>query len=491
MKKQMWIEQISRFHPSAPVAPPMGIGQQMCPTADRDPHDHIWVTGYHQKTSRTSHVGALPTRPHGVDQQPPKGLENPDEVQEHLWMRDYGSNEQSTSPFPPVKLSLRTDSKGEDVSLDSDIPDHIWAQDHDSKPGSPSGYHSRMPSISSMVNSEEEAARWEIKDNIWIRDEGFKTPPLTAYQTQSPLLPNDSNRARDPIACGNHDHIRRVYPSLPEPHPAQSSAPSVSQSTEQQVEEQRILKQNIGTGGTSRRSVPSTRGQSRPPRPQQNSEVLISVPYAASMYTEKGTPIQMTPPRPLPEVTGASRVNTQPVDHAPSNLLTNLSVKPTAASCKPEEPVRPKRRRNSKADHNQFRPAQTRINTKSSTQTKGTASSTNSTYTNRNSSPPNVTVTPSSAPLSITPEPPADFVCPLTKKVMKEPILFEDGHIYEKTALCTWLGSSYRSPLTEKPIKDGHYMPDTELKGRIKSWKKQHLQRVLKIAHDGASEADC
>jgi len=46
----------------------------------------------------------------------------------------------------------------------------------------------------------------------------------------------------------------------------------------------------------------------------------------------------------------------------------------------------------------------------------------------------------------------SDFVCPITKKVFCDPLLYSDGYMYEKEAMAIWQKSSEESPMTGENI---------------------------------------
>tara|TARA_Y100000589_G_C27057787_1_gene590053 strand:+ start:253 stop:507 length:255 start_codon:yes stop_codon:yes gene_type:complete len=52
-------------------------------------------------------------------------------------------------------------------------------------------------------------------------------------------------------------------------------------------------------------------------------------------------------------------------------------------------------------------------------------------------------------------------VCPLTNKIMIDPVIASDGHSYEKKALEEWLSDKKTSPITDEELKKvflGEYM---------------------------------
>ncbi|XP_025893929.1 WD repeat, SAM and U-box domain-containing protein 1 [Nothoprocta perdicaria] len=72
-----------------------------------------------------------------------------------------------------------------------------------------------------------------------------------------------------------------------------------------------------------------------------------------------------------------------------------------------------------------------------------------------------------SAPVAI----PDEFLCPITRELMKEPVIAADGYSYEKEALENWLSSKRRSsPMTNLPLPSVLLTPNRSLKTAISRW---------------------
>jgi tetratricopeptide (TPR) repeat protein len=63
------------------------------------------------------------------------------------------------------------------------------------------------------------------------------------------------------------------------------------------------------------------------------------------------------------------------------------------------------------------------------------------------------------------------YTCPLTQNIMIEPVLAEDGYLYDKCAIESWIinGNNY-SPLTNKPFNTYYIEPIDEFKEYINSF---------------------
>merc|ERR1719415_502530 len=68
---------------------------------------------------------------------------------------------------------------------------------------------------------------------------------------------------------------------------------------------------------------------------------------------------------------------------------------------------------------------------------------------------------------------PEEFICPITQDVMKNPVLFSDGFVYEKAAIEEWLISRRKtSPMTNLPMTSTKMDFQKELKDRINEFMK-------------------
>ena len=60
-----------------------------------------------------------------------------------------------------------------------------------------------------------------------------------------------------------------------------------------------------------------------------------------------------------------------------------------------------------------------------------------------------------------------EFKCPITNELPLDPVLAEDGKVYERSAIETWLQNNQRSPLTNEAIGN-RLTPATQIKNIIK-----------------------
>eukprot|EP00505_MAST-04D_sp_SCG-Rhode-Island_P002120 Stramenopile-MAST_4_protein_2120 len=74
---------------------------------------------------------------------------------------------------------------------------------------------------------------------------------------------------------------------------------------------------------------------------------------------------------------------------------------------------------------------------------------------------------------------PAEFICPLTMKLMKEPVLTPYGQTYEKAAIHEYLDDyQNRCPKTGQPLARVDLQKNEKLRKKIKTWKRGILENV-------------
>ncbi|XP_062237062.1 WD repeat, SAM and U-box domain-containing protein 1 isoform X1 [Platichthys flesus] len=67
---------------------------------------------------------------------------------------------------------------------------------------------------------------------------------------------------------------------------------------------------------------------------------------------------------------------------------------------------------------------------------------------------------------------PDEFLCPITRELMKEPVIAADGYSYEKEAIESWINTKNRSsPMTNLPLLTTLLTPNHTLKMAIGRWK--------------------
>jgi len=63
-----------------------------------------------------------------------------------------------------------------------------------------------------------------------------------------------------------------------------------------------------------------------------------------------------------------------------------------------------------------------------------------------------------------------NIVCPLTARVMEDPVFAADGWSYEREAIAQWLTKHATSPVTSAPLAHNRLVPNHQLKAQIIAW---------------------
>ncbi|NXG35406.1 WSDU1 protein, partial [Dromaius novaehollandiae] len=70
---------------------------------------------------------------------------------------------------------------------------------------------------------------------------------------------------------------------------------------------------------------------------------------------------------------------------------------------------------------------------------------------------------------------PDEFLCPITRELMKDPVIAADGYSYEKDAMENWINNKRRSsPMTNLPLRSLLLTPNRTLKMAISRWLETH-----------------
>ena len=92
---------------------------------------------------------------------------------------------------------------------------------------------------------------------------------------------------------------------------------------------------------------------------------------------------------------------------------------------------------------------------------------------------------------------PREFICPITTKIMKQPVRAPDGFIYEKRAISEWIERHGLSPISRTQMKVEDLQTADDVSAKIKEWrKKRKLQRqkmesqLHKAKEAGGNNAD-
>ncbi|XP_074255742.1 WD repeat, SAM and U-box domain-containing protein 1 isoform X3 [Saimiri boliviensis] len=76
---------------------------------------------------------------------------------------------------------------------------------------------------------------------------------------------------------------------------------------------------------------------------------------------------------------------------------------------------------------------------------------------------------------SLSSEIPDEFICPITRELMKDPVIASDGYSYEKEAMENWISTKKRtSPMTNLVLPSVVLTPNRTLKMAINRWLETH-----------------
>jgi hypothetical protein len=76
-------------------------------------------------------------------------------------------------------------------------------------------------------------------------------------------------------------------------------------------------------------------------------------------------------------------------------------------------------------------------------------------------------------------QPPSEFVCPLTKKLMKEPMMSRYGNHFERAEIMNWLNKGHTyCPLTGNPLRPSNLVSNKTLQWKINYWAKKHGEEL-------------
>ena len=80
-----------------------------------------------------------------------------------------------------------------------------------------------------------------------------------------------------------------------------------------------------------------------------------------------------------------------------------------------------------------------------------------------------------------------DFICPITKEVMLEPVITSDGYSYESWAIEEWFRENTTSPMTNKYLKNRTLIPNYILKTLIENYENDIFGIAKKAFEAGTS----
>ena len=71
---------------------------------------------------------------------------------------------------------------------------------------------------------------------------------------------------------------------------------------------------------------------------------------------------------------------------------------------------------------------------------------------------------------------PFEFLCPITNKIMKDPVTAADNYNYERKAIRRWFRKKRTSPMTNEELSDLTVRANDDLRSRIEVFVGEHLE---------------
>ena len=72
------------------------------------------------------------------------------------------------------------------------------------------------------------------------------------------------------------------------------------------------------------------------------------------------------------------------------------------------------------------------------------------------------------------PEPPDEFICPISHELMEDPVLASDGHAYERRVIERWFEKRLTSPKTGEALETPTLFANHILRRQISEWREAH-----------------
>lgn len=77
---------------------------------------------------------------------------------------------------------------------------------------------------------------------------------------------------------------------------------------------------------------------------------------------------------------------------------------------------------------------------------------------------------------------PNEWLCPITLSMMRDPVIAEDGHTYEREAITQWFATSNKSPKTNEPLYTMQLIPNIALRNIIQDFLAANPSALIKSA---------
>ena len=83
-----------------------------------------------------------------------------------------------------------------------------------------------------------------------------------------------------------------------------------------------------------------------------------------------------------------------------------------------------------------------------------------------------------------------NLICPITQEYFRDPVLAEDGRLYEREAITRWINEHGTSPFTRQVLDVNHLQPDDEVRRRADRQRRRQRRRRrnLSVSYNRASD---
>ena len=83
---------------------------------------------------------------------------------------------------------------------------------------------------------------------------------------------------------------------------------------------------------------------------------------------------------------------------------------------------------------------------------------------------------------TLTVDMPNDFICPIIREIMEDPVVTCEGYSYERTAITHWLTIRRTNPVTNQPLLNINLIPNHSLRGAITDFKESiYAKKILEL----------
>jgi hypothetical protein len=91
---------------------------------------------------------------------------------------------------------------------------------------------------------------------------------------------------------------------------------------------------------------------------------------------------------------------------------------------------------------------------------------------------------------SLVPSPPKELLCPITQELFLDPVLAEDGHTYERSAVVRWFDTgNARSPVTNEELAGRTVLPNHALRKLVDAYRAQLGVALLAVCAEEEEES--